>query len=111
MPLVEFEPTISSVCSIESQVVLKTLSLSTWTFLALAKEVLIYTLKPLCRNIFFSFLRAGVTLLSSLPFKQPQKKSQGLRSGERAGQTPLLIILSPKTSDKACIDTCSVGSS
>jgi hypothetical protein len=33
-----------------------------------------------------------------------RKKLQGLRSGERAGQIPLLIILSSKTSDKACID-------
>jgi hypothetical protein len=31
-------------------------------------------------------------------------KSQGLRSGECAGQISLLIILSPKTLDKACID-------
>jgi hypothetical protein len=33
-----------------------------------------------------------------------RKTSHGLRSGERAGQIPLQIILSPKTSDKACID-------
>jgi hypothetical protein len=40
-----------------------------------------------------------------LPSNNPRrKKSQGLRSGERAGQMPLLIILSPKTSDNACID-------
>jgi hypothetical protein len=33
-----------------------------------------------------------------------KKKLQGLRSGERTSQIPLLIVLSPRTSDKACID-------
>jgi hypothetical protein len=32
-----------------------------------------------------------------------RKKSHGLRSGERCGQI-MLTVLSPKTSDKACID-------
>jgi hypothetical protein len=51
----------------------------------------------------------SVHLLKTLSFKQPQKKkSQGLRSGEHAGQISLLIILSPKTSNKTCIDTCAV---
>jgi hypothetical protein len=45
------------------------------------------------------------------PSNNPRRKiSQGLISGEHAGQIPLLIILSPMTSDKACY-TCSVGSS
>jgi hypothetical protein len=51
--------------------------------------------------------------LSVLPFEgyccklfssnNSRRKNHGLRSGERAGQISLLIILSPKTSDKACI--------
>jgi hypothetical protein len=44
-------------------------------------------------------------LLQTLSFKEPQKEIlQRLRSGDRACQISLLIILSPKTSDKACID-------
>jgi hypothetical protein len=43
------------------------------------------------------------------PLNNPRrKKSQGLRSGENADQISLLIILSPKTSDKACVDICVV---
>jgi hypothetical protein len=38
------------------------------------------------------------------PNNPRRKKSQGLRSGEHAGQIPLLIILFPKTSDKDCTD-------
>jgi hypothetical protein len=88
------------------------LPLYTQTFLSPAEEVLIYTLKLFCRNIwnfpmniFFYSSSVRELLLQTRSFKQPQrKKSQGLRSGERAGQMPLLIILSPETSDKAFID-------
>ena len=38
----------------------------------------------------------------------PEEKITRIRSGEHAGQIPLLIILSPKTLDKACIDICAV---
>jgi hypothetical protein len=38
------------------------------------------------------------------PSNNPKnKKAQGLRSAERAGQISLLIIPSPKASDKACV--------
>jgi hypothetical protein len=70
------------------------LSLYTYTFLTSAEEVLIYHLK----------LFWGVTLVNLALQTTPQKKkSQGVRSGERASHVPQLIILSP-TSDKACID-------
>jgi hypothetical protein len=40
------------------------------------------------------------------PSNNPRrKKSRGLKSGELASQISLLIILSPKTLDKACIYT------
>jgi hypothetical protein len=56
-------------------------------------------------NIFFISSSFLGLLLKTLSFKDPQKKkSQGLRSGDRAGQKTLLIILSSKTLDKACID-------
>jgi hypothetical protein len=69
------------------------LSLYTYTFLALAEEVLIYPLKLLW----------GVTLVNLVLQTTPPKKSQGVRLGERPSQVPQLIILS-STSDKACID-------
>jgi hypothetical protein len=82
------------------------------------EEVPIYPLKLLCRNIcnfptniFFWFFHSGVTVIYFVLQTTPEEKSQGLRFGERAGQIPLLINLTPKTSDKACIDMCSVGSS
>jgi hypothetical protein len=79
--------------------------------LTLAEEVLIYPLKLFCRNIcnfsiniFFQFFCSGVTVVFFVLQTTPEEKTTRIRSGERAYQIPLLIILSPKISDKACID-------
>jgi hypothetical protein len=76
------------------------LSLYTYTFLASAEEVLIYPL-----NLFW-----GVTLENPVLQTTPQKKSQGVRSGERASQVPQLIIV-PDIVQSLQTHTCSVGSS
>jgi hypothetical protein len=41
----------------------------------------------------------GVTVVKFVLQTTPEKKPQALRSRERAVQIPLLILLSPKTSD------------
>jgi hypothetical protein len=103
---------VVSVTHITGDVVLQILSLCTLTFVAPTEQVLIYPLKLLCRNIYnFSY----EYFLLDLPFEgyccklwpsnnTRRKKSQGLRSDERGEQVPLLIIVFPNTSNRACID-------
>jgi hypothetical protein len=84
--------------------VLKMLSLYKQILLAPAQEVLIYHLKLFCGNIcnfLLVLLPLGVTAVNFILQTTPEeKKSQGLTSGERAGQIQRLIILSPKASTK-----------
>jgi hypothetical protein len=89
---------------------------STVEFLTPVEEVLIYLLKLLCRNSCnfprFFFLPPppfGCNCCKFWPSNNSRRKNpQVLRSVERVGQIPLLITLSPKISDKACIDMCAV---
>jgi hypothetical protein len=53
--------------------------------------------------LFLPLFKGYCCILLSVTQSQ-KKKSQGLRLAERAGQIPLLIILFPKASDKACLD-------
>jgi hypothetical protein len=61
---------------------------------------------------FILVLLFGCYCFQLCPSNNPRRKrSLGLRAGECAGQIPLLIILSPKTSDKACIGIYAVAGS
>jgi hypothetical protein len=53
-------------------------------------------------TIFFQFFHSGVTVVNFVNHRR--NKLQKLKWGEQTGQIPLLIILSPKTLDKACIN-------
>jgi hypothetical protein len=77
------------------------LSLYTYTFLASAEEVLIYPLK----------LFWGVALVNLVLQTTPQKKSQGVRSGERASQVTTADNSVPNIGQSLHRHTCSVGSS
>jgi hypothetical protein len=48
----------------------------------------------------FSFSVQGVTIVNFAFQTTPEEESQGLRSVERVDQLSILIILTPKTSDK-----------
>jgi hypothetical protein len=74
-------------------------------------KALIYHLNLSCRNtgnfptnISFYFFRSGVTVVNFVLQTTPKEKITRIKIGERARQIPLLIILSLKSSDKACTD-------
>jgi hypothetical protein len=69
-------------------------------FEAVLKEYLQFP----CEYFLLFFIRSGVTVVNFALQTTPEEKN----SGERAGQKPLLIILSPKTSGKAGIDILAV---
>jgi hypothetical protein len=59
-------------------------------------------------NIVFQFFNSGLTLVNFALQTTSEGKTYRLRTGEHAGQIPLLITLALKTMDKAYIDICAM---